>query len=375
MKYSVVIPERNEAENFKLTAENIMQTQRNCNDIRHIEDSQGNGTSYSRHAGTVKAINEIIITCDAHMRFKPGVLDDMAQYIADNPLSLACLKCHHNETISFDDCCYYGAEIHWKQEEKNNNRALSAKWRGSTATGEISAVMGACYGFDRRTYRKLGEPWRLGVAWGNDEETISIAIRLIGGSVVLLDGECAHQLRRVSGYQVSEADVIGVWYNRIRNLHYLPIEPATAAELQEYVLSNPDSANRRKEILKLLAKKMPEIQQAKAVLINNQTISFSDYATKWIVNYPQEVIMARKKGSKNLTMATTQTTTTTAAESATPKRSLLPVVEDCGLKCPHCGTIGRDYKVTHRYPMSRRYICCHCAKPFIVMDKFNPAYA
>jgi hypothetical protein len=363
MKYSVVIPERNEAENFKLTAENIMQTQKHCNDIRHVPDNQGNGTSSSRHAGTVKAINEVIITCDAHMRFKAGALDLMAQYIADNPLSLACLKCHHNETMSFDDNCYYGAEIHWKQEEPNNNRALSAKWRGSTATGEISAVMGACYGFDRRTYRKLGEPWRLGVAWGNDEETISIAIRLIGGSVVLLDGECAHQLRKVSGYQVNEADIIGVWYNRIRNLHYLPIEPATAAELQEYVLSNPDPTRRRKEIIRLLNYKMPDIQQSKSVLLNNQTISFNDYATKWIINYPKGETMARSRK----TTTTTQTTTAAAV-----KRSILPVVEDLGLRCPHCGTVGRNYKITNTYPQSRRHICGNCERPYIVMNKFNP---
>jgi hypothetical protein len=348
-----------------------MSTQKHCNDIRHIQDNQGNGTSYSRHAGVIRAKNEIIITCDAHMKFMPGVLDSMAQYIADNPLSLACLKCHHNFDMNFNDNCYCGAEIQWKQEEPNNNRVLSAKWRPATTTGEISAVMGACYSFDRRTYQKLGEPWRLGIAWGNDEETISIAIRLIGGSVVLLDGECSHQLRKVSGYQLTENDISGVWYNRIRNLHYLPIEPATAAELQEYVLSNPDPTRRRKEILNLLSKKMPEIQQAKKILLKNQAISFNEYAKKWIVNYPEVEIMARKKGLKNVTRATTETTT--AAEI--PKRTLLPVVNDPGLKCPHCGTIGRDYKVTHRYPASRRYVCCHCAKPFIVMDKFNKSIA
>lgn len=369
MNYSVVIPERNEADNFRLTAENILATQKNCNDIQHVIDSTGHGTSASRHKGVVSAKNDIIITCDAHMRFKAGALDFMAQYITDNPIALACLKCHHNPQMSFDDNCYHGAEIYWKQEEPNNNRALSAKWRGEQTTGEISAVMGACYGFNRNAYRKIGEPWRLGVAWGNDEETVSIAIRLIGGSVVLLDAECAHEFRSKSSYQVNERDIVGIWYNRIRNLHYLPIAPEVAKELQGYVMSNPDPTRRKDEIIRLLNFKMPDIQNAAAILRNNQTVSFEDYANKWIVNYPKEETMSRKKGSKNVVT----TSTTTAAEIA--RRSILPVVNDPGLKCPHCGVIGRDYKVTHRYPQSRRYICCGCAKPFIVMDKFNPVYA
>lgn len=372
MHYSVVIPERNEPENFKLTAENILSTQKNCNDIQHLNDVNGNGTSYSRHQGVISAKNDLIITCDAHMRFMPGALDKMAAYIADHQDMLCCLKCHHNPDMSFDDVPYCGAEIHWKQEEPNNNRALSAKWRGEKTAGQISAVMGACYGFKRSSYLRLGSPWRLGVAWGNDEETISIAIRLIGGSVELFDAECSHQARKVSAYQLTENDVSGVWYNRIRNLYYLPLSPQQRYELEQYVMNNPDAISRQRQIKKILSTKIEQISESAQILLENQTVSFEQYAQQWIKGYPnnnnQEKIMA-KAASRRKVAATTTTTSTTTAVPIT--RKPLPVSFDYGIKCRHCTKVSNAHIVTHKYPLSRRYKCVFCERPFIVMDRFN----
>lgn len=59
MKYTVVIPEHQEEENYKLTEANILETQENCSEIIRIKDTEGKGTSYSRHMGIDQAKTEI----------------------------------------------------------------------------------------------------------------------------------------------------------------------------------------------------------------------------------------------------------------------------------------------------------------------------
>ena len=352
MKYSVVIPERNEKDNFEKTKQNILATQKNCSEVIHIEDTKGLGTSYSRHLGVIKSSNEIIITCDAHMKFKPESLDNMAEYIADNEDALACLKCYHNEKMSFEEACYYGADLLWVQEEKNNDRVLSAVWRKLNSCGEIASVMGACYGFKKSSYNKIGQPWKLGVAWGLDEETISIAMRLIGGSVALLDYECSHLLKKQSSYNLTHNDTIGVWYNRIRNLYYLPIDNNTVNELHKIVMNNPNARQNEPQINLLLKSKMKDIIDSKKVLMANQKVSFEDYADKWLIGYN----MAKKK--KDI------------IEKTEPKiiEKVIQVKKENEIECPHCHVISDNYKITNSYPVSVRYICLICNFPFIKMN-------
>lgn len=348
IKYSVVIPERNEKDNFEKTKQNILNTQKNCNEVIHIEDLKGYGTSYSRHLGVMQAQNNIIITCDAHMRFKQNALDNMADYIADSEDALACLKCYHNANMSFDEACYYGADLLWVQEEKNNDRVLSAVWRKSNSCGEIASVMGACYGFKKTSYDKIGQPWRLGVAWGLDEETISMAIRLIGGKVELLDYECAHLLKHKSNYHLCDKDYIGVWYNRIRNLYYLPIDIDTCAELHRIVMNNSNARKYAPQIDLLLRSKMKDINESKKILMTNLKVSFEDYATQWITGY-----MAKKTIKKT--------------ELKTCENVVLKVKKDDEMECPHCHVIS-NCKMTNFYPFSKRYICGICEHPFIIMN-------
>jgi len=326
-KFSVVIPERNEKQNFEETKQNILETQKHCDEVIHIEDIKGYGTSYSRHLGVIQAQNEIIITCDAHMRFKPNALDLMADYIAENEDILCCLKCYHNKNMSFNEACYYGADLLWVQEEKDNDRVLSAVWRKEKTCGEIASVMGACYGFRKSSYDKIGQPWKLGVAWGLDEETISMAMRLIGGKVELLDYECAHLLKTVSNYNLNKNDYIGVWYNRIRNLYYLPIDIDTAKEMHKIVMNNANARLHAPQIDLLLKSKMKDILEAKKVLMTHQKVSFDDYANKWIYG---------KKADE--------------------------------MECPHCHVISDNIRMTNSYPFSKRYVCGICEHPFIIMN-------
>lgn len=285
MKYTVVIPEHQEEENYKLTEANILETQENCSEIIRIKDTEGKGTSYSRHMGIDQAKTEIIITCDAHMRFAKNALDNMANHIASHDGDiLCCLQCHYNETLSFDEALYTGAKLIWKQDEEKEKKTLSAVW-DSNAVGEIPAVMGGCYGFTKTSYKKIGEPMKLGIGWGGDEESISIAMRLIGGTVELLEYRCAHQYFKTKK-RIGNANQ--VWYNRLRILYYLPLDDVTTKELRDFTFQSNDLKDNT-ETQKMLDGKMAEILASRKVLESNQKVSFKDYAEKWLTGYKKDM--------------------------------------------------------------------------------------
>ena len=285
--YTVVIPEHNEKQNLAETIANIKATQKNCVHIEHVNDTERMGTSYSRHVGITRVKTEVIITIDAHMRFMPGALDKMAQHIADSTQdTLCCLRCHYNDSFDFDKPSYTGAKLLWKQDEKENRKAISAVW-DSNDVGEIPAVMGGCYGFKKSSYLKMGEPWKLGFGWGGDEETLSVAMRLIGGVVELLPYRCAHLYipRKEIDTTSENAGVSKVWYNKVRNLFYFPISNEQRNDLLEFTLSCDEIKDNRHLVTNLIDERLNEINKCKDILIKNQKIHFDDYASKWISGF------------------------------------------------------------------------------------------
>ena len=287
MKYTVVIPEHNEKQNLKETIDNIKSTQKNCDHIEHINDEARLGTSYSRHLGIFQSKNDVIITIDAHMRFEDGALDKMAEHITKSEIdTVCCLMTHYNETFDFTKAKYTGAKLLWKQTEEDSRKCMSAVW-GNNEVGEIPAIMGGCYGFKKSTYEKLGSPWSLGYGWGYDEETLSLSIRLIGGNVELLPYACAHLYVASKSIENSskEEELIKLWYNRLRNIYYLPLSDKDRLELINYMLKDNSFKNNKDIIMAELDKRIPQIDIARDILISNQTVSFEDYAKKWIIGY------------------------------------------------------------------------------------------
>jgi hypothetical protein len=389
VKYSVVIAELNEPD-LAGTIENIKATQKNVGEIIVISDKKRQGPMRCRHEGIKKSAHRNVIITDAHMRFKPGALDVLAEFTADNPGSVNCAKCHHNSAYSFDDSPYGGADLFYKQVERGQYSAISAKWRNSNKPGEIGAVMGACYAFDTLTYSDAGEPWRIGLGWGCDEESISILARLLGGSVNLVDVECAHLYRAQTQLQYTPTpeQIAGVWVNRLAMLEILPMPQTQRHDLRGWLHNNRDCKNTL--VLRMLNQISPAIEQVAEQIRRNQKISWKDYAAEWLNTKQELKDMTRQDLMKNCRKAGIKFKFNATKKelfkllngfdmpeespAQRPKRQYTTnkVAVDRGIRCPHCGYTDRKHgKITNTYPNgNRRMICGKCEMPFIVTLKF-----
>ena len=334
--YTVAIPHRNEGAELAKTVENIQETQDNCVHIITREDKENLGTAATRHAAVQEAATEIVITCDAHMRFQPGALDELAAFIAADRTRVACLTCHSNPDLSFDENPLYGADLF----EMGDEYALEPKWRKVKAPGEIACLMGACYGFARSLYESLGSPWKLGRGWGCDETLLSIPARLAGGSVHVLAAECAHLLRRPDEvmYRQTDAELEAIWYTRFALLEYL--RPDNLDQLRRLMQSKCGRSFRMRA----------EVMHAADQLSRVKKLTFPEYRARWLVTDFRVEAPARELRQAVRIAA----------------RSGLPSVQEFGIRCPHCKQISDRHRVTTTYPNgNRRRLCAFCGMPFI----------
>jgi len=393
--YTVVIPHRNEEDNLRRTVADILSTQQHCAAIVDVEDSDGSGTSLSRHRGTIQAQTEIVITCDAHMRFRPGSLDQLADFTAAGYRRVSCLRCHHNAELSFDDSPYCAADLCLKVKSRAQFQALTARWRTPSAAEvatpepvEVAAVMGACYAFSRELYAAIGSPWAAGNGWGCDEERLSVAARLVGGSVWLHPAECAHLYRAQSQipYRTTPADLANVWFNRLSLLYYLPLPEALRAELRQWLERNSAVSSHAWEL------NTPQLASAAAALKNNQTVAWADYARDWLIiePNPEKEIMTKNeiiaklaaahiphnpKADKSVLMQLLNSPASrpepAAISTARPYVDNLRV-RDYGIQCRHCGAVSDAHRITNTYANgNRRRICVCCGLPFVTVPAFD----
>ena len=239
INYSVIIAERNEPD-LKNTVANIK-----ANSAAHVivmSDKDGNGPQYMRDKGVeLAAGSEVVIIMDGHMRVKPGALDAMAAWCMDNPKSVAVAECFHSYEQSWQGQPYSGARIALTDYGKDASepQAFTAKWRKDHAHGQIPCVMGACYAFKRDWYMDgLRRPWRFGTGWGCDEEILSAATWLRGGTVNLLPVQVWHQARQPGKvpYKLSRRELLGVWANRLRILDMLPMSTGEREDLVRHIM-------------------------------------------------------------------------------------------------------------------------------------------
>ena len=239
MNYSVIIAERNEPD-LKATVANIK-----ANSEAHVivmSDTQGKGPQYMRNMGIdLAAGSEVCIVMDGHMRVKPRALDAMAEWCKRNPSSVAVAECFHHYDETWTGQPYSGARFAWKDYGKDENepQAFVAKWRKEHTVGQIPCVMGACYGFTREWYMDgLRKPWAFGTGWGCDEELISAATWLRGGTVDLLPVQVWHRARKPGQvpYKLSRRELLGVWANRTRILDMMPMTNEEKEELLRHIM-------------------------------------------------------------------------------------------------------------------------------------------
>lgn len=329
-EYTVVIPHRNEGKDLAETIANIEETQDNCAAIIAKEDKARAGTAATRHAGTMNSKTDIVISIDAHMRFEPGVLDRLAGFVAEDETRVACLSCHTNPECSFDTAGYWGADLH----EFGDEYPLEPKWAKRAEPGEIACLMGACYGFSRAFYEKIGMPWSIGEGWGCDETLLSIPARLAGGSVHVLSGRCAHRSRRPEEvrYRQTPDEIAAIWRTRAALISLIRPDNAAAMRKRMNVKAPPATST---------------LAAAKKALDKARVMDWAEFRRRWLVV---------KEPSKS----------PTAPPSSPSLRLRLPSVPDPGIRCPHCGEVSDRHRITNTWPNgNRRRVCASCERPFV----------
>jgi hypothetical protein len=238
MAYSVIIAERNEPD----LAATVANIKANSNaSVIVMSDKNGAGPQMMRHHGITKATADVVIVMDGHMRIRPGALDELAQWCMDNPKSVAVAQCYHHHNETWTGQPYGAARFAWMDAGKDAHEAQAfvAKWRKDTCVGQVPCVMGACYAFRRDWYMDgLRKPWAFGTGWGCDEEIISAATWLRGGTVDLLPVQVWHRARdpKEVPYKLTPRQYLGVWANRTRLLDMLPMTESDRIELIRHIM-------------------------------------------------------------------------------------------------------------------------------------------
>jgi len=368
--YSVIIAERNEAD-LENTIANIDDTQDNA-EIMVVHDEKGKGCQYCRHEGIMAVDTDIVIITDGHMRFKKNHLDEMADYIRDNPRHIACAKCHHNAEQSFDDSPYCGADIVWKSDERNQKWILPSKWRSDSSTGEIACVLGACYAMSRDRYiNVLKAPWQYGKGWGMDEEVISIVNWLCGGMNVLLEQDVAHLCRSQSDvpYEIDINQACGIWANRFQLIEMLPLSDEDRKDLTGHLERNKIVVEQPRKLFSMVDYDAMKVLRD---YYGTQERTMENWKDKFINNTEVKVQkigelrkMCKKAGITPPRTATKQDLNRLL--NAPKQRQPNIVIKDKGIPCNHCGH-KYDHKVTHTFPNGKhRRLCGACNKPFVTI--------
>jgi glycosyltransferase involved in cell wall biosynthesis len=386
MKYSIVIAYRNEVENLEQTIENIKQTQNGDIDLVCVEDSSGAGVMACRHAGIMQAKNDVIIITDAHMRFKPKAIDNMAMTIKRNGKHIYCGKCHHNATYDTSGEPYGGADMLFKCKEGDNYSTLSGKWRDNNKTGSIGCLMGAFYGFTKERYKHIGMPWSAGSGWGCDEEILTLANRFCGGDVRLINSECAHLFRTQSQvpYTLTQKDCAGVWYNRMMMIDILPLPAEVKEDLIKWLENNRQCQEHKHMIKAIYREKLNKIKQITEKLEQNKVIEWDIIKEKHVIclDKPEKdrltILDLRKKVVKDganwndLKKKTRPELEKMLEEKPKRKYTANLVTTDPGIECRHCHKVHRNWTKTNTWTNGNwRGRCGLCGEHCIVRPGFE----
>jgi len=198
------------------------------------------GCGQARHMGITTSSADVVVLTDGHMTFPPGWIATIEKHLEANPEHLTCCRMQslRQDWTPFPDAPENGAFLALKSRERAGEFwAISAKWaKGGPESGPVSAVMGACYGFTRAWYERIGRPLSILEAWGQDEEILSLATHLMGGRVFLLPVIVGHIYMAAHAGRMKTADESAlIWSNRYAVLDALPMPAEERAELRAWM--------------------------------------------------------------------------------------------------------------------------------------------
>lgn len=339
------------------------------------------GCQAARDWGIVNAKNPHCVIVDGHMDFDIGLFGGYSEHLGEHPQDVLCAHTPGLDPEKWQRQSHIcsGAFVLWAD---GGATALSLKWRYSYDTGEIPAILGACYGISREWYMDgLQRPWQYGTGWGCDEETLSIANWLCGGRNVVMPFDAAHWFREQHQlpYSVDAMHLAGSFANRLRMIDMIPMQDEWRAELKAAVWANGGAKMVERAINQFVARH--DVGEYRAWL-DMQGRSFADWRRLWCSDEnPQGKPELTPPGTSVSALETTQAV---RAEVAAIVRTLPPFaepeeareperrkrienirVQDPGVPCPHCGH-SYDHAITHTYQNgNRRRKCQGCGKPFI----------
>jgi hypothetical protein len=343
------------------------------------------GCMAARDWGILAAENPTCAIVDGHMDFDDGLFAGYKDMLDANPQDILCAHCPGLNPVTWqrqNHICS-GAFFLWQDRPT----CLSLKWRYVYDTGEVPAILGACYGINREWYLDgLQRPWQYGTGWGTDEELLSIANWLCGGRNIVTEFDAAHWFREQHQvpYPTDALAIHGSWANRVRMVMMMPMPEDWRAQLLGAIYDSPSVSVIRRQI-DLMIEQQPPHDYRKWLEMQQRT--FAQWRELWCSNgNPQEANvpkppgiktreLPRRSGDKNagpIPMATLLaipgTTTMVPFDVVTRKAPQdNPKVADPGIPCPHCRHL-YGHKVTHTYPNGNRRRLCHgCGLPFITV--------
>jgi len=160
------------------------------------------GVGPCRNWAAERSTADVLIYVDGHMKFPAGLGNTIADHLRKFPDDITCCKMNSVDWEWQGDSLHGGCSLHSFIEENvrpgakfGQRRGVGAKWYkggGKKPARKIACAMGACYGIRRERYYEIGKPWQLLRGWGCAEQTVSVANRMCGGRVWLLDDVVDH---------------------------------------------------------------------------------------------------------------------------------------------------------------------------------------
>ena len=335
------------------------------------------GCGYRRNQGILAASTELVFLCDAHMDFEQGFFNAMAGELAAHPDAVVVGRMQSMDHGWRDIAghLYAGAEIQTKYEAPGGQYVpIAARWRRKHEGGaaQIGAVMGACYGFTRSHYERMGRPLSILRGWGCDEELLSIASYMVGGCVRLMMPVARHMYAapRQRPIELTPADILHIWGNRLAMLRAIPMKPETRDRLAEW-LRKTDYADRNwVELIGDVATRNNDIRRMYHALAM-PAMPFEAYLEKWCNGRTAEDREKDKQDGERMMKADKARTTKNGKKIGRPLKvpevARTEMVADLGLPCRHCGE-RYGHKVVRTYDNENRLIKCgKCGGHFIAV--------
>ena len=200
----------------------------NARGVNVIRNEQPLGVARSRRFGASFARNEVLVFCDAHMRFAPDCFVRMLEHVDSGALLCAAWW---NYELTRPVC--WGGEFQWRSTRDHHAGHTPGfslhhltHFPGDGAV-EVPMVIGACYMVLRQSYEHLGGFSPFFRTWGRCEQDISARAWITGvGAKCVTAARAGHLSRKRFPYPVRFSDIE---FNQVAMLRTTFEEPVARA--------------------------------------------------------------------------------------------------------------------------------------------------